>query len=176
MKTFKLFLIKVEFLPKNGRFNVENFRPLCVIFFVINMPCHHAFYLTCSNQKVPKYHLNEVLDILLHYIHFNNDLKKCVCALHYVSQVSQCLVSHLQAKVDNYSGYETYNVEVPRKTNSLFVLNPFNSHYWILEIFLKWPCPKWNEANVHFKILLLSALSELSYRSFRLKASPRNAL
>ena len=116
-------------MPKNGRFNVENFRPLCVIFFVINMPCHHAFYLFFSNQKVPKYHLNEVLDILLHYIHFNNDLKKCVSALHFVSQVSQCLVSHLQAKVDNYSGYETYNVEVPRKTNSLFVLNPFNSHY-----------------------------------------------
>ena len=64
VKTFKLFLIKVEFLPKNGRFNLANVRPFCVIFFVINMPCHHAFYLFFSNQKVPKYHLNEVLDIL----------------------------------------------------------------------------------------------------------------
>ena len=63
VKKSKLCLIKVEILPKNGRFNVENFRPFRIILFVINMPCLHAFYLLYSNQKISKYHLNEVLDI-----------------------------------------------------------------------------------------------------------------
>ena len=63
VKKSKLCLIKVEILPKNGRFNVENFRPFRIILFVINMPCLHAFYLLYSNQKISKYHINEVLDI-----------------------------------------------------------------------------------------------------------------
>jgi len=43
VKTLKLCLIKVDFLPKNGRFNVENFRPFRIIFF-----CDQHALTSCS--------------------------------------------------------------------------------------------------------------------------------